>query len=137
MEKKLVIENEIEQLTQVATFVEEMSEEQGWGPELVFNLNLVLEEAMTNVVMYAYPEGEKHEIWLTAKIQDNTLTLILEDEGAHFDPTQVPDADTTLSAEERPIGGLGIFLIRQMMDDVAYARQEDRNVLTMTKTINQ
>ncbi len=136
MEKRLTIENQLENLTQVASFVEEICEELGLGADWVFNLNLVLEEAMTNVIMYAYPEGEKHEIWLLVqKEPDSMLTLVLEDEGIAFDPTEVPDADVTLSAEERPIGGLGIFLIRQIMDEVTYERANNRNILTMRKNI--
>lgn len=136
MEKRLTIENQLENLTQVASFVEEICEELGLGADWAFNLNLVLEEAMTNVIMYAYPEGEKHEIWLLVqKEPDSMLTLVLEDEGIAFDPTEVPDADVTLSAEERPIGGLGIFLIRQIMDEVTYERANNRNILTMRKNI--
>ena len=135
MEKKLTIENQIEQLAGVATFVEELGEELGLSVEHVFNFNLVLEEAMTNVIMYAYPEGETHEIWLTAIEQDRVVTFRVEDEGTAFDPTAVPDADVTLSAEERAIGGLGIFLIRQLMDEVEYQRVNGRNQLTMKKKL--
>lgn len=135
MKKQLTIHNRIEELTQVATFVEELCEEMKLGAEWVFNLNLVLEEAVTNVIMYAYPEGEDHEIWLTATTQDGMLSLVLQDEGKPFDPTEVPDADVTLSAEERPIGGLGIFLIRQIMDEVNYQYVDSRNVLTMRKNV--
>lgn len=135
MEKKLTIENQIEQLAGVTTFVEELGEELGLSVEHVFNFNLVLEEAMTNVIMYAYPEGETHEIWLTAIEQDGVVTFRVEDEGTAFDPTAVPDADVTLSAEERAIGGLGIFLIRQLMDEVEYQRVNGRNQLTMKKKL--
>lgn len=135
MKKKLTIENQIEQLAGVATFVEELGEELGLSVEHVFNFNLVLEEAMTNVIMYAYPEGETHEIWLTAIEQDGVVTFRVEDEGKAFDPTAVPDADVTLSAEERAIGGLGIFLIRQLMDEVEYQRVNGRNQLTMKKKL--
>lgn len=135
MEKKLVIENKIEQLALLPGFVEELCEELGLGMELVFNLNLVLEEAMTNVVMYAYPEGESHQIWLTVSEHEGVLSAVLEDEGTPFDPTQVPDADVSLSAEERQIGGLGIFLMRQIMDEVSYEYAGNRNRLLMKKNI--
>lgn len=117
----------------LSPFVEEICEELGLGPELLFNLNLVLEEAVTNVVMYAYPEGEVHQIWLSAEEHNGCLVFTLQDEGAEFDPTAVPEADVTLSAEEREIGGLGIFLIRQIMNEVSYRRIDGRNVLTMKK----
>lgn len=135
MEKKLTIENQLEQLTLVASFVEELCEELGLDASLVFNLNLVLEEAMTNVIMYAFPEGGKHELELTAATEGGMLSLVVKDSGIAFDPTAVPDADVTLTAEERPIGGLGIFLIRQIMDEVNYERVDECNILTMKKKL--
>lgn len=133
--KTLTIENKIEQLSLLAEFVEELCEEMELGMEMVFNLNLALEEAMTNVIMYAYPQDEVHTITLTAKREGDKLAFLLEDTGIAFDPTEVPDADTTLSAEERSIGGLGIFLIRQIMNEVSYQRIDGKNMLTMVKKI--
>ncbi len=132
-EKTLTIENKIEQLPLLAGFVEELCEEMGLGMEMVFNLNLALEEAATNIIMYAYPQDESHIISLTATKDSDRLSLLLEDTGIPFDPTEAPDADITLSAEERPIGGLGIFLIRQIMDEVSYQRIDGKNMLTMVK----
>ena len=68
-------------------------------------------------------------------MSDNNLTFVLTDYGKEFDPTKVPDADVTLSAEEREIGGLGIFLIRQIMDTVEYQRMDGKNVLIMGKQL--
>lgn len=135
MEKKLNIANQLEQLPLMASFVGEVCEELGQGADVVFNLNLVLEEAVTNVIMYGFPNGGEHKIELTALSTDTVLTLIIKDDGVAFDPTEVPEADVTLSVEERPIGGLGIFLIRQIMDEVSYQRVDDCNVLTMKKKL--
>ena len=74
---------------------------------------------------------------MTAKISDKSLIFVLTDSGKEFDPTQVPDADVTLSADEREIGGLGIFLIRQIMDKVDYQRREGKNVLTLCKHLDK
>ena len=68
-------------------------------------------------------------------MHEESIVFVLTDTGKEFDPTMVPDADITLSAEDRPIGGLGIFLIRQIMNEVRYERIEDRNVLTMEKKL--
>ena len=130
MEKKLVIKNDISEISKLATFIGELSE------ELNFNLNLVLEEAVSNVILYAYSKEVQKEINLLANISDNNLIFVLTDSGKEFDPTKVPDADVTLSAEEREIGGLGIFLIRQIMDTVEYQRIDGKNVLTMRKQLN-
>lgn len=132
MEKQLIMNNDIAELSKLPAFVDEICDTLGLGPDKVFNLNLVLEEALTNVVLYAYPEGETHSIEVLAHADTEALVFTIEDSGVAFDPTKVPDADTTLSAEERPIGGLGIFLIRQLMSKVEYERVDNKNRLTMT-----
>ena len=136
MEKKLVIKNDISEINKLAIFIEELGEELGLMPNMIFNLNLVLEEAVSNVILYAYPEEKQHEIILTANMSDKNLIFVLLDTGKEFDPTQVPDADVTLSAEERQIGGLGIFLIRQIMNEVKYQRIEGKNILTLIKHLD-
>jgi serine/threonine-protein kinase RsbW len=135
MEKKLVIKNEISEINKLTVFIEELSEELVLTPEITFNLNLVLEEAVSNVIYYAYGEEKQKEISLTAKMSENNLIFVLTDSGKEFDPTKVPDAVITLSAEEREIGGLGIFLIRQIMNLVEYQRIDGKNVLTMGKQL--
>ena len=136
METELTLRNEVSEISLLAAFVEGLGEELNLSPDVVFNLNLALEEAVTNVVLYAYPQGQSGDISLTASVHDNMIELSLSDSGKAFNPTQMPDADVTLSADERQIGGLGIFLIRQIMDDVRYERADGRNVLTLTKFIS-
>ena len=136
MEKKLVLKNEISEISKLAVFIEELGEELNLTPDLVFNLNLVLEEAVSNVILYAYPKDEQQEISLSANVSENNLVFVLTDSGKEFDPTQAPDADITLSAEERQIGGLGIFLIRQIMNQIEYQRIDGKNVLTLGKQLN-
>ena len=136
MEKKLVIKNDISEISKLAVFIDELGEEMNLTPELIFNLNLVLEEAVSNVILYAYGKEEQKDISLVAYLSDNNLVFVLTDSGMEFDPTKVPDADVTLSAEEREIGGLGIYLIRQIMNTVEYQRIDGKNVLTMRKELN-
>lgn len=86
---------------------------------------------MANVVKYAYPEGSDGSIELTAQRSGNEVTFTLTDNGEPFDPTTIKPIDTSLSIEERPIGGLGIHLIKQMMDQVSYRYSDNKNILTM------
>ena len=137
MEKQLILKNEIAEINRLAMFIEKLGEELNLAPELVFNLNLVLEEAVSNVIFYAYPKGEHQNIVLTAKKTNENLIFVLTDSGNEFDPTQAPEADITLSAEDRQIGGLGIFLIRQIMNKVEYHRIEGKNVLTLSKVLDK
>ena len=116
-------------------FVEEIGEEFSLAPDVTFNLNLVLEEAVVNIINYAYPKEEHQTIYLSARLRNGSIVLVLTDTGKEFDPTMVPEADITLSADERQIGGLGIFLIRQIMNEVKYERIEGKNVLTLEKKL--
>lgn len=135
MEKSILLKNDISEISRIAGFVEALGEELSWTPDLVFNLNLVLEEAVTNIIMYAYPKDEHENIYLSAQLHQGSIVFVLTDTGKAFDPTQAPDADISLDADDRPIGGLGIFLIRQIMNEVSYQRIEGKNVLTLEKKL--
>ena len=135
MEHRITLRNNIEEINRLHTFIEEVGEMVALPMKTVMNLNLVLEEAVTNVILYAYPKEEHEYIHLTAKEQEGKLIFILTDSGKAFDPTQAPDADITLSADDRQIGGLGIFLIRKIMNEVKYERIEGKNVLTLEKEL--
>lgn len=135
--RSIVMKNSVDQIGRMAAFVEEISQDWNLSMEDTFSINLALEEAVTNVIMYAYPIEEQHELTLEARRADKRVIFRLIDNGKAFDPTLRPDPDLTLSLEERPIGGLGIFLIRKVMHDVEYTREDGRNVLTMVKMINE
>lgn len=136
MKKQIILGNRISELPALTAFIESCGEEWQLRPEVVFNLQLALEECVTNVIMYAYPPEEQHTLQVTAELQKPELIFTIEDSGVPFDPTQVAEADTSLSAEERPIGGLGIYLVRQLMDAIEYRRDGDRNLLTLRKQVN-
>ena len=97
------------------------------------SLNLALEEAVTNVMMYAYPEGARGSVNLKAILKEECVEFVLWDKGIPFDPTAAPEADTTLGVEERAIGGLGIHLVRNIMDSISYENKNGMNILTMIK----
>ena len=135
MNKVLCVDNQIHELSQIEAFLEELADEWGLEITLVFSLNLVLEEALTNIISYGYDDEDKHAIEILFKKTDDELTISIIDDGHAYDPTLKDDPDITLSAEERPVGGLGIFLIRKVIDTVAYRREENRNYLILTKHI--
>ena len=129
------INDNIAEISRLATFIEEVGEAFELTPDVIFNLNLVIEEAVVNVINYAYPKEEHQSIYLSANLHNGSIVFVLTDTGKEFDPTQAPEADITLSAEERPIGGVGIFLIRQIMNEVKYQRIDGKNVLTLEKKL--
>ena len=123
--RSIRLHNEIGQIRKLTDFVESVAEELQMEPGLAFGMNLALEEAVTNVILYAYNKGTNGYVDIDVIQYDDTVEP--------FDPTAVPDADVTLKAEDRQIGGLGIFLVRQIMDDVRYEYKNGRNILSMTK----
>ncbi|MGM9733077.1 MAG: ATP-binding protein [Prevotella sp.] len=135
MKKEIVINNQIEELERLAIFVEEVSEELGLDPETTMNLNLALEEVVSNVILYAYPQEMGEKITIMAQTEKQSLIFTITDKGKEFDPTKVEEADVTLSAEEREIGGLGIFIVKNIMNEVTYQRLDGKNILTLKKNI--
>ena len=135
MEKSIILANEISEISKLNDFIEDIGQEYTIAPDVLFNLNLVLEEADANVNNYAYPKEDHEFIYLSASMHEGSIMLVLTDTCKAFDPTAAPEADITLSAEERQIGGLGIFLIRQIMNEVRYERIDGKNILTLEKKL--
>ena len=135
--RRLVLPNDIETIPQLNEFIDSVAEEVGLEMSLTMSLNLALEEAVVNVMEYAYPEGQKGNVEIEVTADQQWMTFVITDTGIAFDPTKKEDADTTLSAEERPIGGLGIFMVRQLMDVIDYKRKDNKNVLTLRKKLGE
>ena len=135
MEKSIILANDISEISRLNDFIEEIGAEFSLPVDVVFNLNLVLEEAVVNVINYAYPKEEHEHIYVSARLNDGSIVFVVTDTGKEFDPTLAPEADITLSADDRQIGGLGIFLIRQIMNEVKYERIDGKNVLTLEKKL--
>ncbi len=104
--------------------------------EMMFTFNLVCEEIVTNVVNYAYPDDTDGPLTIEVDETDDAVVLSFIDCGTPFNPLAKDPPDTSLPPDKRPIGGLGIFLVQQMMDDVAYCYEEGRNVFTVKKNTN-
>ncbi len=134
-ERHLILHNDIRQIPQLAGFIETVAQDARLDKSLAMSLNLALEEAVTNVIMYAYPQGSDGLVDIEAVIRKDSIDFMVIDSGKPFDPTAVPDANIESALEDRPIGGLGIFLVRNIMDTVKYERKEGKNLLSMTKRI--
>ena len=101
---------------------------------LQFKLRLCIEEAVENIVRYAYKGGQGY-VEVGTSVEDDVLTVVLKDSGVPFNPLAKDDPDITLSVEDRPIGGLGIFLCKKMMDSLEYEYTDGCNILRMKKRI--
>ena len=133
----LTLPNNIETIPQLNKFVDSVCEKVGFDMGTTMSMNLALEEAVVNVMNYAYPQGTQGTVDIEAVANDMRLKFIICDSGTPFDPTTKEEVDINLSADERPIGGLGIHLVRQIMDSVNYERLNNMNVLTLRKKISQ
>ena len=135
LQRSLTLPHDINTIPQLNEFIDTVCEELEIDMALAMSLNLAMEEAVVNVMDYAYPAGTEGEVNIEAIADETQLHFIISDSGKPFDPTAKEEVDTTLSAEERPIGGLGIHLIRQLMDDISYERKDDKNILRLSKNI--
>ncbi len=131
--KRFIIGNRLEELPLLAEKVEALAAAWELKIPLVMNLNLVLEEVISNIINYGFPDHGLHKIRVSITGTGDRITLTVRDGGVPFDPTTAVPPDITLPAGERPIGGLGILLVSQLMDDVRYARIKGQNILTLTK----
>jgi len=136
MEYTLTLHNDVQEVPLLARFIDTISEENAMDMEMSKNINLAVEEAVVNVMNYAYPKGTVGEVRIDASVTDGLLTLLISDSGTPFDPTVKKDPDINLPAEKRAIGGLGILLVRQIMDTVTYRYTDGKNILTLVKKLN-
>jgi serine/threonine-protein kinase RsbW len=97
------------------------------------DLNLALEEILANIISYGYSDNREHEIRVNLSVEPGKVRVDVEDDGQPFNPLEAPEADTTKPLEERTIGGLGIHLVRKLMDGLEYKRQGEKNLLTIKK----
>ena len=131
--ESLTINNKVSEISKLNAFVKSATSALNMEKGLASQLKLAVEEAVTNVIDYAYPNGTEGNIDIIIEADENRIRFILTDSGAEFDPTGVSKADTTLTVDERPIGGLGVFLVRNLMDSINYERTDGKNVLRMEK----
>ena len=137
MRRSLVLPNDTQEVPRLNAFVEEVCRDTGFDEDTVAKIKVAVEEAVVNVMKYAYPEGQSGDVTIEAASNDLRLKFTIIDSGKPFDPTVQTAVDTTLPAKEREIGGLGIHIIRQNMDSINYERMDNLNVLTLRKDINQ
>ncbi len=134
--RSLTIPCDVNQITRLAQMVEEVCGEVGLPPTDTMQVNLALEEAVVNVIDYAYPMGLDGEVTIEVEANAEQIKFVVIDNGQPFDPTNKEEADVTQPLEQRAIGGLGIYLIRRYMDSINYERRDGRNILTLRKKIH-
>ena len=135
MRKSIVLPNDTQEVPRLNDFVEEVCQTVKFDKKVTMQVQLAVEEAVVNVMKYAYPPGQRGDVTIEAASNDLRLKFTIIDSGKPFDPTVQAEVDTTLSANQRNIGGLGIHIMRQNMDSINYERMDDLNVLTLRKKL--
>ncbi len=129
-------EARLDRLQEVLAFVDEQLEAADCPMRAQMQIDVAVEELYVNIASYAYaPAAGPATIRLDVADSPRAVEITFIDGGVPFDPVARPDPDVTLSAEERQVGGLGIYMVKKTMDDVKYARRDDMNVLTITKRL--
>lgn len=136
MNRTLTISAQRENLEQVQGFIDDLLADRPWDPTAVLNLQIAVEELFVNIASYAYAPGQGDvEIACTLDEAAGRITVQFRDRGIPFNPLDKEDADITLSAEERGIGGLGIYMVKNSMDAVAYDYRDGQNIMTIEKNL--
>lgn len=132
--KQLKVKADVSLLDQVLSFTDAVLEEAGCSSKAKIQIDVAVEELFVNIAHYAYPSGDGEAvIYVDANASSKEVQITFEDEGIPYDPLKNEDPDITLSVEDRPIGGLGIFMVKKSMDDVSYEYSDGKNRLTIKK----
>jgi anti-sigma regulatory factor (Ser/Thr protein kinase) len=132
---EIVLRNQPDDRQKLLSGLEAFANEHHLSHSVHHAADLALEEHLTNITRYAYDAARAHDVVVRFGIELDCLAIQVEDEGKPFDPLQRPEVDTSLPLDQKPVGGLGIHLIRQFMDEVQYRREGNKNVLTMRKRL--
>jgi anti-sigma regulatory factor (Ser/Thr protein kinase) len=129
------LKSKLSELDALCQKLEKFGQSMGLSQKCIFEANLALDELFTNIISYGFDDKNEHTIRITISFQNDELVFNIEDDGIPFNPTEVESPDLECTIEECRIGGLGIHLAKNLMDEVCYQRCNDKNVLTLRKNI--
>ncbi len=129
------LKSKLSELDTLCQNLERFGKSMGLSHKCIFEANLALDELFTNIISYGFDDNKEHNIAITISLQNNTLVFNIEDDGIPFNPTQVNAPDLECTIEECKIGGLGIHLAKNLMDEVCYQRCKEKNILTLKKKV--
>lgn len=133
---EISIASDVQEIADVASRIDEFCEARGIGPMVANAVNVSIDEILTNTIDYGYDDDGPHRIGIAVSRQADALVIEIDDDSREFDPSgPPPEVNFDASLEDRPIGGLGIFLVHELMDSVDYRRDDGRNFVTLTKSL--
>ena len=130
---ELSLVNDLQEIGAAAARIDAFCEQREITSQIAYAVNLSIDEILTNTISYGYDDDEQHRIGLSLGMEDDVLVIEIVDDGRAFDSSLERDPDIDSTLEERSLGGLGLFLVQQLMDDVKYQRRDELNVITLRK----
>ncbi|MGD8882119.1 MAG: ATP-binding protein [Desulfobacterales bacterium] len=131
------LKSNLSELDALCQNLEKFGQSMGLSKKCIFEANLALDELFTNIITYGFEDKNEHTIRITISLQDDELLFSIEDDGVPFNPTEAESPDLECTIEECRIGGLGIHLAKNLMDEVCYQRCNNKNILTLRKNIKE
>jgi serine/threonine-protein kinase RsbW len=132
---RIVLRNDLSEVPKLHRELENFGQKCSLSSKTLFELNLILEEVLANVISYAFRDNQRHEIVVRAELRAGELVMEVEDDGHPFNPLQIPPPDLERPLERRKAGGLGLHLVRELTNGIEYHRKDDKNRLVMRKKI--
>ena len=134
-ESVIILKNKFTEIKKLSDDINSFTQKNNLHNELQLDILLVIEELVANIISYAFDDNAEHKIIIRLAVNNKTLTVEIADEGRAFNPLDYPTPDISKPLEQREVGGLGIFFVKELMDSVEYERKENKNILTMTKQL--
>ncbi len=135
--ERLAFRNEMTEIDRLHDILDAFGTQHGMDRKCLYHLKLAVEEMATNVIKYAWTDGAAHEFTIALGAENGEAVVEIEDDGREFNPLAAPEPNLKQSIEDRPIGGLGIHLVRQTMTGLDYERREGKNRLRMRKSLRE
>jgi len=134
--KKLIVKSSTDNLSRIREFIRDAAKQCGFDTKTIGKITLAVDEACTNVIKHAYKYSPKGDISIKVKFADSKLSITIKDIGLHFDPTLVPEPNIKEYYKQKRIGGLGVFLMKKLMDEVTYTINKSSNQVVLVKYLN-
>jgi anti-sigma regulatory factor (Ser/Thr protein kinase) len=131
--KNIFINNNLSEIERLSKAVAAFGKKNNLSSEVIYDVRLTLEEVVSNIINYGFEDNYEHQISIEMNLQGETLTMKIKDDGKPFNPLEVKSTNLEKPFDEREIGGMGIYIVRKLMDNILYKREEGNNVLQLTK----
>jgi anti-sigma regulatory factor (Ser/Thr protein kinase) len=136
MENKITILNKLSEIQKIEAFFDEFVSEKDISIQIKFKIDMILDEILTNIISYGYDDDKEHIITICVSLDEEDMKIVITDDGLPFNPLLRPPPDLNIPLEERPVGGLGIYLVKSYVSSIDYTRSDEHNILSIIMKIS-